>query len=75
MKLVRVRGTSKQQREPTVLGVAQFHLLLEEQDIKRFARWLSSISPLGFAAAGSSPSSGALGDDLTFLVREASLRA
>jgi integrase len=32
MKLVRVRGTSKRQREPMVLGVAQFHLLLKELD-------------------------------------------
>jgi integrase len=32
MKLVRVRGTSNRQREPTVLGIAQFHLLLEELD-------------------------------------------
>jgi integrase len=32
MKLVRVRGTSKRQREPMVLSVAQFHLLLEELD-------------------------------------------
>jgi len=32
MKLVRVRGTSKRQREPLVLSVAQFHLLLEELD-------------------------------------------
>jgi integrase len=30
MKLVRVRGTSKRQREPMVLSVAQFHLLLKE---------------------------------------------
>jgi integrase len=32
MKLVRVRGTSKREREPMVLGVAQFHRLLEELD-------------------------------------------
>ncbi len=32
MKLVRVRGTSKRQREPMVLSVRQFHLLLEELD-------------------------------------------
>jgi integrase len=32
MKLVRVRGTSKRQREPMVLSVPQFHLLLEELD-------------------------------------------
>jgi integrase len=32
MKLVRVRGTSKRQREPTVFVVAQFHLLLKELD-------------------------------------------
>jgi integrase len=32
MKLVRVRGTSKREREPKVLGVAQFHLLLKELD-------------------------------------------
>jgi integrase len=32
MKLVRVRGTSKRRREPLVLSVAQFHLLLEELD-------------------------------------------
>ena len=32
MKLVRVRGTSKRQREPVVLSVAQCHLLLEELD-------------------------------------------
>jgi hypothetical protein len=32
MKLVRVRGTSKRQREPTVLVVFQLHLLLEELD-------------------------------------------
>jgi integrase len=32
MKLVRVRGTSKRQREPMVLGVAQFRLLLGELD-------------------------------------------
>src|SRR5713101_2361454 len=32
MKLVRVRGTSKRQREPVVLSVTQFHLLLEELD-------------------------------------------
>jgi len=32
MKLVRVRGISKRQREPMVLSVAQFHLLLEELD-------------------------------------------
>src|SRR5258708_30034908 len=30
MKLVRVRGTSKREREPRVLNVAQFHRLLEE---------------------------------------------
>ena len=30
MKLVRVRGTSKRRREPTVLDVAQFRRLLEE---------------------------------------------
>ena len=30
MKLVRVRGTSKREREPKVLGVAQCHLLLRE---------------------------------------------
>ena len=29
IKLVRVRGTSKRRREPMVLSVAQFHLLLE----------------------------------------------
>ncbi len=32
MKLVRVRGTSKRQREPMVLSVAQFRLLLGELD-------------------------------------------
>ena len=32
MKLVRVRGTSKRQREPMVLSVAQFRLLLKELD-------------------------------------------
>jgi len=32
MRLVRVRGTSKRQREPMVLSVAQFHLLLGELD-------------------------------------------
>ena len=32
MKLVRVRGTSKREREPMVLGVRQFHLLLRELD-------------------------------------------
>jgi len=32
MKLVRVRGTSKRQREPMVLGVAQIRLLLGELD-------------------------------------------
>ena len=32
MKLVRVRGVSKRRREPGVLGVAQFHLLLKELD-------------------------------------------
>jgi integrase len=32
MKLVRVRGTSKRRREPVVLGVAQFPLLLKELD-------------------------------------------
>jgi len=32
MKLVRVRGASKRRREPVVLGVAQFHLLLRELD-------------------------------------------
>jgi integrase len=30
MKLVRVRGASKRRREPTVLDIAQFHLLLKE---------------------------------------------
>lgn len=30
MKLVRVRGVSKRRREPAVLDVAQFHLLLKE---------------------------------------------
>ncbi|HEV2304362.1 MAG TPA: site-specific integrase [Candidatus Acidoferrales bacterium] len=30
MKLVRVRGTSKRRREPIVLGVGQFRLLLDE---------------------------------------------
>jgi integrase len=30
IKLVRVRGTSKRRREPIVLGVAQFRLLLDE---------------------------------------------
>src|SRR5207245_11749054 len=32
MKLVRVRGTSKRQREPVVLSVAQFRRLLKELD-------------------------------------------
>jgi integrase len=32
MKLVRVRGASKRRREPTVLDIAQFHLLLKELD-------------------------------------------
>jgi len=32
MKLVRVRGTSKRQREPMVLTITQFHRLLEELD-------------------------------------------
>jgi integrase len=32
MKLVRVRGTSKRRREPLVLGVDQFRLLLDELD-------------------------------------------
>ena len=32
MKLVRVRGTSKRRREPVVLDVSQFRLLLEELD-------------------------------------------
>jgi len=32
MKLVRVRGASKRRREPVVLGVAQFPLLLKELD-------------------------------------------
>ncbi|HVH70734.1 MAG TPA: site-specific integrase, partial [Candidatus Dormibacteraeota bacterium] len=32
LKLVRVRGVSKRRREPVVLGVAQFHLLLKELD-------------------------------------------
>src|SRR6266567_4687863 len=32
MKLVRVRGTSKRQREPKVLSVTQFRLLLGELD-------------------------------------------
>ncbi len=32
MKLVRVRGTSKRQREPIVLDVAQFHRLIGELD-------------------------------------------
>jgi integrase len=32
MKLVRVRGTSKRKREPKVLSVAQFHLLLKQLD-------------------------------------------
>lgn len=32
MKLVRVRGSSKRRREPVVLGVAQFPLLLKELD-------------------------------------------
>jgi integrase len=32
MKLVRVRGTSKRRREPVVLGVAQFRLLVKELD-------------------------------------------
>jgi len=32
MKLVRVRGASKRRREPVVLGVDQFHVLLKELD-------------------------------------------
>jgi integrase len=32
MKLVRVRGTSRRRREPIVLEIAQFHLLLKELD-------------------------------------------
>ena len=32
MKLVRVRGASKRRREPVVLSVAQFPLLLKELD-------------------------------------------
>jgi len=57
MKLVRVRGTSKRQREPMVLALRN-SVPCSRSSMSPSARWLSSISPRGSAAASSSPLSG-----------------
>src|SRR5438876_561173 len=72
MKLVRVRGTSRRRREPIVLDIAQFHLLLRNST-SLSAQWSSSILPRACAAANSSHCSGGTcsWDESTLLVRRA----
>jgi integrase len=76
MKLMRVRGTSKRQREPMVLGVDQFRLLLKELD-EPFRTMVILDLATGSAAASYSVSSGAMCSGMTLRssCEEASLRA
>jgi hypothetical protein len=59
MKFLRVRGTSKRCREPIVLDIGKFRLLLDELQGPFPARWSFSISPHVSAAASYSRCSGA----------------
>jgi integrase len=72
MKLVRVRGTSKRRREPLVLGVAQFRLLLEELDEPfRTMVILDLATGLRCSELFALQWRDVLWDDLTLLVRRA----
>ena len=64
----------KRQREPTVLGLAH-SISYSKARTSHFVRWLSAISPWGFAAVGSLPSTGVtcFGTTSHFSREEASL--